>query len=157
MVGAATGVPMAEVARPSEEFFYLSQLLSRRVVSRDGERVGRLIDLGCAANEAFPRVLTYYLRPGLLAPVIGNTYSAAVPLGLAATLDVAKPGDRVFVTAYGSGAGSDSFDITVTDGIQSLERAGTPTVQSLVERKVMIDYATYAKIRGKLRLGGGNE
>ena len=69
MVGAATGVPMAEVARPSEEFFYLSQLLSRRVVSRDGERVDRLVDLGCAANEVFPRVLTYYVRPGLLAPV----------------------------------------------------------------------------------------
>jgi hypothetical protein len=69
MVGVATGIPMAEVARPREEFFYLSQLLSRRVVSQDGERVGRLVDLGCAANEAFPRVLTYYVRPGLLAPV----------------------------------------------------------------------------------------
>jgi len=94
------------------------------------------------------------LKPGLLVPMIGNTYSAAVPLGLAATLDVAKPNDRVFVTAYGSGAGSDSFDIAVTDGILSLERAQTPTVQSLVERKVMIDYATYAKIRGKLNMGG---
>jgi magnesium transporter len=69
MVGVATEGAMAEVARPSEEFFYLSELLSRRVVSRDGDRVGRLIDLGCAANEVFPRVLTYYVRPGLLAPV----------------------------------------------------------------------------------------
>ena len=68
-VGVAMGVPMAEVARPREEFFYLSQLLSRRVVSRDGELVGRLADIGCAADEAFPRVLTYYVRPGLLAPV----------------------------------------------------------------------------------------
>jgi len=97
------------------------------------------------------------LKPGLLTPVIGNTYSAAVPLGLAATLDVAKPGDRIFVTAYGSGAGSDAFDITVTDGVLSLDRAGTPTVQSLIDRKVMVDYATYAKIRGKLLLGGGTE
>jgi hydroxymethylglutaryl-CoA synthase len=97
------------------------------------------------------------LRPGLLTPVIGNTYSAAVPLGLAATLDVAGPNDRIFVTAYGSGAGADSFDITVTDGILSLDRADTPSVQSLIDRKVMIDYATYAKLRGKLLLGGGSQ
>jgi magnesium transporter len=69
MVGAATGVPMAEVARPREEFFYLSQLVSRPVVSRDGERIGRLTDIGCATGETFPRVLTYYVRPGFLAPV----------------------------------------------------------------------------------------
>jgi len=97
------------------------------------------------------------LKPGLLTPVIGNTYSAAVPLGLAATLDVARPGDRIFVTAYGSGAGSDSFDITVTDGILSLDRGGTPAVQSQIDQNVMIDYATYAKLRGKLVLGGGPE
>jgi magnesium transporter len=60
---------MAEVARPREEFFYLSRMLSRPVVSRDGERVGRLVDLGCAGDEAFPRVATYYVRPGLLSPV----------------------------------------------------------------------------------------
>ena len=97
------------------------------------------------------------LRPGLLTPVIGNTYSAAVPLGLAAAFDVAKPGDRIFVTAYGSGAGADSFDITVTDGILSLDRTQTPSVQSLIDRHVMIDYATYAKLRGKLLHGGGPE
>ena len=54
---------MAEVARPREEFFFLSRLLSRRVVSRDGEAIGHLSDIGCAAGEAFPRVLTYYVRP----------------------------------------------------------------------------------------------
>jgi magnesium transporter len=69
MVGAATGAPMAEVARPREEFFFVSHLLARRVVSRDGEALGHLIDIGCAADEAFPRVLTYYVRPGLLTPV----------------------------------------------------------------------------------------
>ncbi|MCJ7561932.1 MAG: hydroxymethylglutaryl-CoA synthase, partial [Thermoplasmata archaeon] len=43
---------------------------------------------------------------GLIVPHIGNTYSGAVPLGLAAILDEAKPGDRIFAVAYGSGAGS---------------------------------------------------
>ena len=94
------------------------------------------------------------VKPGLLTPVIGNTYSAAVPLGLSAVLDIARPGDRIFVTAYGSGAGSDSFDITVVDGILKLDRSSTPSVQSMVDDHVMIDYATYAKLRGKIALGG---
>ncbi len=45
------------------------------------------------------------IEVGLLTPQIGNTYSGAVPLGLAAILDVAKPGERIFAVAYGSGAG----------------------------------------------------
>ncbi len=94
------------------------------------------------------------VKPGLLTPVIGNTYSAAVPLGLSAVLDIARPGERIFVTAYGSGAGSDAFDITVVDGIDKLDRTKTPSVQSMIDRKVMIDYAIYAKLRGKIALGG---
>ena len=71
------GVAMAsEVARPPEEFLYLSELLGLPVSSRDGERVGRLVDVGCASDEAFPRVLTYYVRPGLLASV---TLAVAAP------------------------------------------------------------------------------
>ncbi len=88
---------------------------------------------------------------GLLTPVIGNTYSGAVPLGLAAILDVAKPGDRIFVVAYGSGAGADGFDITVTDNITQLRPGGGATVKQLVENKKFIDYATYAKFRGKIQ------
>jgi len=65
-----------EVARPREEFFYLSQLLDRPVLSRDGEPVGRLVEVGCAAGEPFPRVVTFYVRPGLLAPV---TLAAPAP------------------------------------------------------------------------------
>jgi magnesium transporter len=84
---------MAEVARPSEEFFYLSELLSRRVVSRDGERVGRLVDLGCAANEVFPRVLTYYVRPGLLAPVTLAVPAPAFADVPSETLKLAVPTD----------------------------------------------------------------
>lgn len=65
-----------EAARPREEFFFLSQILDRTVVDRDGERVGHLVDVGCASGELFPRVVTYYVRPGWLAPL---TLAAPAP------------------------------------------------------------------------------
>lgn len=92
------------------------------------------------------------IEVGLLTPFIGNTYSGAVPLGLAAVLDVARPGERILAVAYGSGAGSDAFDITVTDAIDKLRRDAAPSVRSLVERKRFLDYATYAKYKGKIKL-----
>ncbi len=92
------------------------------------------------------------IEPGLLAPVIGNTYSGAVLIGLAATLDLAQPGDRIFMCGYGSGAGSDAFDLTVTESMADYE-ATRPTVQQLVENRQEIDYATYAKFRGKIHHG----
>jgi hydroxymethylglutaryl-CoA synthase len=93
------------------------------------------------------------VKTGLLAPIIGNTYSGAVPLGLAAILDEAKPGDRIFAVAYGSGAGSDAFDIKVTDEIDRFARSKAPTVQELNSNLKYLDYATYAKFRGKIVLG----
>lgn len=85
------------------------------------------------------------VKQGLLTPVIGNTYSGAVMLGLASVLDVAKPGDRIFIISYGSGAGSDGFDITVTDKIKDLKIENAPLVAEMVKDKKYIDYGTYAK------------
>jgi hydroxymethylglutaryl-CoA synthase len=90
------------------------------------------------------------VQQGLLCPVIGNTYSGSSMVGLASVLDVAKPGDRIFITSYGSGAGSDSFDITVTDRIDALSREKAPLVSQLIENKEYVDYATYAKYRDLL-------
>lgn len=93
------------------------------------------------------------IKPGLLVPRLGNTYSGAVPLGLAAVLDIAKPGDRIFVTSYGSGAGSDSFDITVTEAIlDKIDRSKAPSVESMLEKKKYLDYAVYASHKGKIRM-----
>ncbi|HLE96892.1 MAG TPA: hydroxymethylglutaryl-CoA synthase [Candidatus Thermoplasmatota archaeon] len=92
-------------------------------------------------------------RTGLLTPIIGNTYSGSSMIGLAAVLDEARPGERVFVCAYGSGAGADAFDVEVTDGITRLRREGTPTLTDLIEDKEYVDYATYAKFRRKIVKG----
>lgn len=90
------------------------------------------------------------IERGLLTPNIGNTYSGAVPLGLSAILDVAQPGDRIFVVSYGSGAGSDAFDITVTDEMKNYRKENAPVMDKILENPVYIDYATYAKFKGKI-------
>jgi hydroxymethylglutaryl-CoA synthase len=88
---------------------------------------------------------------GLLTPMIGNTYSGATPLGLAAILDIAQPGDRVMAVSYGSGAGSDAFSITVNERIQE-KRELAPKVQDMILIKEYLDYAIYAKFKGKIRM-----
>jgi len=90
------------------------------------------------------------LKPGLLTPFIGNTYSGAVPLGLSAVLDIAKPGQKILATSFGSGAGSDSFIITVTDKIEE-KRDLAPSTQYYIDKKRYIDYSTYIKYRRKLK------
>ena len=91
------------------------------------------------------------IEPGLLVPVIGNTYAGAAMIGLTATLDMALPGDRILVVSFGSGAGSDAFDLLVTDKVT--ERAGLATkTQDYIKRRTEIDYATYVRFRGKLAM-----
>jgi len=94
------------------------------------------------------------IKVGLLTPNIGNTYSGAVPLGLSAILDKAEPGDRIFVTSYGSGAGSDAFDITVTDEIKNYKRENAPTVDKVMENPVYVDYGLYTKYKGMIIMPG---
>lgn len=90
------------------------------------------------------------IAPGLLANVIGNVYSGSCMIGLTAVLDVAKPGDRILMVSYGSGAGSDAFDILVTDRITQ-KPADVYSTQDYIRRRTEIDYATYVRYRGKLR------
>lgn len=109
-------------------------------------------------NAKFPtraaQVLGFTLdqiRPGLLVPRIGNTYSGSSPLGLVATLDIAEPGDRIFVCSYGSGSGSDAFDIRVTDAIENeIDRSKAPTIEELLRSVRYLDYALYARHKGKI-------
>ncbi len=91
------------------------------------------------------------IKPGLVVPKLGNTYSGSCMMGLAATLDIAKPGDRILMTAFGSGAGSDAFSISVTDRIEEI-RNGAPSVEQLLANPIYIDYARYAKHKGKIKL-----
>ncbi|MBC7110568.1 MAG: hydroxymethylglutaryl-CoA synthase [Archaeoglobi archaeon] len=91
------------------------------------------------------------LKPGLLVPEIGNTYSASSLLGLCAVLDIANPGERIFVTSFGSGAGSDSFSILVTDEIEEL-RDSRPKIEDYLRSVEYLDYGMYLKFRRKIRV-----
>ncbi len=86
---------------------------------------------------------------GLLAPVIGNTYAGASLLGLTAILDIAKAGDKILCVSFGSGAGSDAFAIKVTDSIGQKQHLAL-TTQNYIDRRVEVNYATYARYRKKL-------
>jgi hydroxymethylglutaryl-CoA synthase len=89
------------------------------------------------------------INTGLLVPRIGNTYAGAAIIGLTAVLDEAEPGDRVLMVSFGSGAGSDAFDIEVTDAIVERRRRA-PMTSDYIARRTEIDYATYSRMRGKL-------
>lgn len=91
------------------------------------------------------------IKPGLVVSRLGNTYSGSCMMGLAAILDIAKPGDRIFMTAFGSGAGSDAFSFSVTDRIDEI-RNGAPSVEEMLANPIYINYATYAKHKGKIKL-----
>jgi len=80
---------------------------------------------------------------------IGNTYSAASMNGFAAQLDQAKPGERILLVSYGSGAGSDAFSFVVTDEILE-KRSQSHPVEEYIDKRVPLDYALYAKHRGKI-------
>lgn len=90
------------------------------------------------------------IEVGRIVPYLGNTYSGACMIGLTAILDVAKPGDKILMVSYGSGAGSDGFIFAVTDRILEVQDKATKTRKMLDSNKCYLDYGTYAKYRDKI-------
>lgn len=109
-------------------------------------------------NYKFPRKAAEKLgfsgkqiKPGLLCNKIGNLYAASTLTGIAGTLDVATPEDKILVVSYGSGSGSDAFILNVEEEIEK-KRGNAPKVRDLIEkRKEYIDYSLYSKMRGKVK------
>ena len=91
------------------------------------------------------------IKAGLLVPVIGNTYAGSSLIGLTAVLDEARPGQRIFMVSFGSGAGSDAFSLRVTDKIAE-RRDRAPLTKDYIARCKYVDYATYARYRHKLQM-----
>ena len=89
------------------------------------------------------------IEAGLLSPNIGNVYAGSALVGLTAVLDVAKPGDRILLVSYGSGAGSDAFSLRAGERLSGRQGLA-PKTRDYIARRTEIDYATYARFRGKL-------
>jgi hydroxymethylglutaryl-CoA synthase len=92
------------------------------------------------------------VKPGIVVTHIGNTYNASALLGFAKVLDAARPGDKILLVPFGSGAGSNAFVFTVTDIITERQKAGVPTVEEMLRNKIYVDYAQYLKMRKMIKL-----
>ncbi len=88
------------------------------------------------------------IEPGLTAARIGNLYSGSCPTSLAAVLDLAQPGDKILMAAYGSGAGSDSYIFTVTPKIDE-KRGRLITMKEQIENpyREYVDYNFYRRMK----------
>ncbi|NIM91597.1 MAG: hydroxymethylglutaryl-CoA synthase [Candidatus Aminicenantes bacterium] len=91
------------------------------------------------------------IEPGWLVSKLGNTYSGSSPLGLTATLDISKPGDKILIVSYGSGAGSDAFIFEVQDRIEEVRNLAPRTQQLLEDNINYLEYGEYAKFRQKIK------
>ena len=134
-LGAANGILKKTGLTPSDFAYVVFHQPNGKFPMLAGKRLG------------FPKEK---VETGWLVPWLGNTYSGASPLGLTAILDVAKPGDRILMVSFGSGAGSDAFVFTVRDDILEAQDKAPKTRPQLDENKIYLDYGRYAKFRGKI-------
>ncbi len=74
---------------------------------------------------------------------IGNTGAASALLMLAAALEAAKPGDRLLLATYGSGA--DAIALTAQEGVSVTPTGRRGVSKHLASKAVLPDYATYLK------------
>jgi len=140
-------------------YFYHTLSAVKTILGENGYRVDDIdYFVFHQPNVKFPLTVAKALSipsskvmPGLVSDMVGNTYAACSLLGLSKVFDVAMPGQRILVTSYGSGAGSDSFLLTVCDGILE-KRDKAPTFEKMLKRRREIDYALYVKMRDKIRV-----
>ena len=90
------------------------------------------------------------LETGLIVKQVGNPYSASSMLGLVKVLETAKKSEKILVTSYGSGAGSDSLSFKVIRKMskKSLDKARDKKIDLEAQFKQVeyISYADYLKL-----------
>lgn len=84
-----------------------------------------------------------------LTAAIGDVGGVSPFLCMSGVLDQAKPGERILVSSYGSGAAS-AFSIVVKEGIEQ-KRGKTKTLEKYIARKAYVDYPAYLRLMGNIR------
>lgn len=95
------------------------------------------------------------MKYGFVVPELGNSYSACSLIGLVNVLDNAKPGEKILLTSYGSGSGSDSFIIEVTDEMVKYRKSikklnGDKLLGQMIKNKEYLTYGQYINHAKKL-------
>jgi hydroxymethylglutaryl-CoA synthase len=137
IIGAAEGIMDKAGTKPSD----LDYVIFHQPNGKFPFRVGKL--LGFEKEQ---------IEPGWLVNKLGNTYSGSSPLGLTATFDISKPGDKILIVSYGSGAGSDAFIFEVTERIDEVRDLAPKTRDILDNNKNYLEYGAYAKFRQKIKM-----
>lgn len=106
-------------------------------------------------NQKFPLraaqklgVTKKQLKTGLIVAQIGNPYSATCPLSLCRVLEKAKPKQRILLTSYGSGAGSDTLSFQTTSHLT--KKRNGPKTDDFIKEKKMINYLEYLQKMGEI-------
>lgn len=131
VTGAATGLLAKTKSKPSDYAYCVFHMPNGRFPRDVAKRLG---------------FTSAQLAPSLIVDHIGNPYSASTMTGLAAVLDIAKPGEKIFMVSYGSGAGSDGFVWKTTKELDKRK----DTVQDQIKNKTYIDYVQYLKQTHKI-------
>ncbi len=95
------------------------------------------------------------MKHGLVVGTLGNSYSACSLVGLVNVLDSAKPGEKILITSYGSGAGSDSFVFEMTEEITKYRKnygkiEYDKSLKDMMESKIYLTYGQYVNHTRKL-------
>lgn len=138
VTGAATGLLTKTKSKPSDYAYCVFHMPNGRFPRDAAKRLG---------------FTSAQLAPSLVVGDIGNPYSASTMIGLAAVLDIAKPGEKIFMVSYGSGAGSDGFVWKTTEALVKSQKSKVEsknTVKDKIKNKTYIDYVQYLKQTHKI-------
>ncbi|MBI3385417.1 hydroxymethylglutaryl-CoA synthase [Candidatus Gottesmanbacteria bacterium] len=107
-------------------------------------------------NGKFPKAVSgklgfkeEQLNPGFIVDKIGNPYCGSSLLSLAAVLEKARPGQKIFLVSYGSGAGADAFILETTKELLK-SRQKIKNISWYLKNKSYISYTDMLKNEGKI-------
>lgn len=83
------------------------------------------------------------LQSSLVVHEVGNTYSAASLLALAAVLDQARPSQKILMVSYGSGSGADAFVFETTAELSRFQDTQRNVLRAAIKDVKAISYQRY--------------